>query len=153
MALKLNSNKMKRVLFSLFLIMLFTGCNDDDGIAAALIGNWVSEREEIIECNEPTDNDQINRRCTDASCFRLIMNADGTFTYQRGTFVESGTYSRGGSSLSLCVDEEGEEVCEVYVIDENTSVTLVLSTNDEITGCKNSLFFERQTEEVTDDES
>ncbi len=142
---------MKKFLLPLFLMFLLVGCNDDDENRAALIGDWVSEREEVTDCTEPTDNRTISRRCSEASCVRLIMNADGTYSYQRGTFVENGNFSKGSGSLALCIDEEGEEVCTVFGIDENTTVTLVLSSIDENTGCKTSIFFEREIVEDSED--
>lgn len=138
---------MRKMIIPLLITLVFSGCgNDDEG--AALIGVWISDFKTVTECLDATSNRQINRRCTDASCFQLNLNADGTFTYKEGTAVKSGNYTGNFRSLTLCIDDEGEEVCETYTVGENTNVTLVLTQTNEATGCITSDFFERIEEEA-----
>ncbi|GAB4239957.1 MAG: hypothetical protein Tsb0034_16160 [Ekhidna sp.] len=142
---------MKKIIFPLLLATLFlVNCEDDDK-SGALIGVWIGESREVIECTDDSKNRIFDLDCTNTSCFRLEILADGTYSYKQGTVTDFGDWSGGGTSLRLCTDEEGETLCTDYIIEENTSVTLGISTTDEATACKTIIFFQRELEEEDDD--
>lgn len=137
---------MKKLLAICSLFLIFSGCGEDNE-GKALIGIWESDIVTITECLDGSNNRQINRRCDESSCYRLELNGDGSFSYQKGTLVETGTYSGDFRRLSLCIEDEGETVCENYTVGENTSVTLVLTKTDEFTECVTAEYFERVSTE------
>lgn len=134
---------MKKILV-LFLSLSFLASCSEDNEGEALIGVWIGQFQEVGGCsNNPDEIRTTNLRCTDATCYRLELNSDGTYSYQQGTVRENGTYTGNFSALTLCMDEEGELQCTTFAIEENTSATLFISTTLEATGCKTSVFFEK----------
>lgn len=138
-------------LFAVCLIFLcLISCGDDDQ-GAALIGIWIGDFQDVTQCDDDLDGVRSTTlRCTSSTCYRLALNADGSFSYQQGTLVENGTYTGDFSKLTLCMDEEGETNCITYTVEGNTSATLDISTTNEATGCKTTIFF---TKERPDDTS
>ena len=135
---------MKKLLV-LFLSLSFLASCSVDNEGEALIGVWEGQFQEVGGCsNNPDDIRTTNLRCTDATCYLLELNADGTYSYQQGTIRENGSYTGNFSALTLCMDEEGEIQCTTFAIEENTSATLFISTTLEATACKTSIFFEKQ---------
>jgi len=127
-----------------FASSLFVGCSEDNE-GRALIGSWKGKFREISDCfNNPDDLDSKNLRCNDATCFRLILNTDGNYSFQQGTLVENGTYTGNFDALTLCMDEEGELSCITYEVEENTSATLFISTTNEASGCRTAIFFDKE---------
>jgi len=135
---------MKKLLILFFASSLFVGCSEDNE-GRALIGVWEAYLQEVSNCsNDPDAIRNTNLRCSDATCFRLVLNTDGTYSFQQGTLVENGTYTGDFNALTLCMDEEGELVCTTYAVEENTSATLFISTTNEASGCKTTLFFDKE---------
>lgn len=134
---------MKKIFLFLFASsVLASGCQDDD-TSEALIGTWIGVSNTVSACTDEGSNSFMELDCTNISCFKLELNADGTYSYQKGAPVERGDWSKG-SGLSLCREDDGEIICDLFAIDENTSATLVLSTTDEVTACKTAISFERE---------
>ena len=143
---------MKKLTVLLLSVSFFVGCSEDDE-GKALIGVWEGQFQEVSNCiNNPDEIRTTNLRCNDITCFRLELNADGTYVYQQGTPVENGTYTGNFSALTLCMDEEGELQCTTFTVEENTSSTLFISTTNEASGCKTAIFFQRPfVEEVSEE--
>ncbi len=129
------------LVFSFFI--LFTSCDDDDQ-SGSFVGVWIGNNISVFDCNRDSDNSDRSIRCDDASCYRLELNANKTFSYQEGLPTRSGTWSPSGG-LTLCVEEDGEQVCETYAV-ALTSSTLVISTTNETVGCTTAVSFVRETE-------
>ncbi|SNT29671.1 hypothetical protein SAMN05421640_3264 [Ekhidna lutea] len=130
--------------------IIFTpGCKDDDR-SGSYVGVWVGTNVSVTECD--TNNSSNNLTCDETRCFRLILSADGTYTYQEGLPIRTGTWNTDGG-LTLCVEEDGELECETFDVTVN-STTLTLSTTNEASGCITTHSFERQQEdpEESDDQ-
>ncbi|WP_425391184.1 hypothetical protein [Ekhidna sp.] len=143
---------MKKFILLLSLVALIgtMSCKDDDE-SGSYVGVWESNKVTTRECDNPTDNDDQNRACDDTRCYRLELNADGTFAFQEGLPVRTGTWTVGGD-LTLCVEEDGEQVCESYRATVN-STTLTLATTNENTGCIITQIFIRQFDTPDDQEA
>ena len=139
---------MKKLFVVTLLFLVLAGCGDDDQ-GAALIGVWIGDFRDVTLCdNDPTAAQTFSLRCNSTTCYRLELNADGTYSYQQGTLVENGTYTGNFTVLTLCMDEEGETVCMTYTVEGNTSATLDISMTDEATGCKSTFFFSKDNSDI-----
>ena len=125
-----------------FLILLLVNCGDEDD-NGTLVGVWVATSRTVTECADG-DNSSSDLDCTDFNCFELDLRSDNTYSFQQGSFQEEGTWENG-DFLALCQDQEGEELCLEYTVEQNTTLTLILSTITQGTDCKTTLFFERQS--------
>ena len=135
---------MKKILVVCLICLFFVNCGEDDQ-GVALIGVWIGDFQDVTLCDsDPEAVRSTALRCNDATCYRLTLEADGTYSYQQGTLVENGTYEGNFTRLTLCMDEEGETTCMTYAVEGNTSATLDISTTNEATGCKTTLFFNRE---------
>lgn len=133
--------KIQRLLTITCIACLTFSCSDDDE-TANFIGVWESSSVTVTDCANPIDNNTSRRSCDDTRCFRLTLNADDTFSFQEGLPIKSGRWSVSGSNISLCIEEDGEEVCETYFVSLN-SVTLTLGTLNETTECITNQVFDR----------
>lgn len=133
----------------LFISLIWaSGCGDDDD-SAAFIGVWEGSSVVVSDCS--TNSGTTRRSCDDTRCYRLTLIADGTYTFQEGLPVRSGTWSESGGEITLCVEEDGEQVCETYFITLNSAV-LTLGTVNEANGCITTQIFDRVIE-VEDEET
>ncbi len=114
------------------------GCSDDDN-TGNFIGIWIASSELVENCQEEARNGTTQLECDDVSCYQLELNADNTYSFQRGLAVERGNWS-GGSSLRLCMDEEGEIVCETFGV-QFSGISLILTADSTSSGCISTLFF------------
>ncbi len=138
---------MKKIFILLIGVSLIgsLGSCGEDNEGEALIGVWIGQFQEVSDCvNDPDAVRTSGLRCDDATCYRLVLSADGSFSFQEGLGVENGTYTGNFSSLTLCIDEEGEVQCTTYTVEGNTSATLDISTTNEASGCKTTLFFQKE---------
>ena len=142
---------MKKIIAPLLLCLVFlVNCDDDDN-SAALVGTWIGVSRSVTDCSDPTSNSSTDLDCSDTNCFRLELVGEGrTYSYQQGVLVENGTWDDPGQLL-LCQDQEGETLCDEFTIEENTSVTLVLSSTNEATMCKTTISFRREESLNPDD--
>lgn len=142
---------MKKIIAPLLLCLVFLVNCDDNDTSAALIGTWIGQSISITDCTDPTSNRTTDLDCSNTNCYRLELVGEGrTYTYQQGVLVENGTWDNPGLFL-LCQDQEGETICDEFTLEENTSVTLVLSTTNEATMCKTSISFRREESLNPDD--
>ncbi|WP_420318644.1 hypothetical protein [Ekhidna sp.] len=134
---------MKKNILLLTLVALIgvTGCKDDDE-SGSYVGIWEGDSVASTDCDNPTDNGSTNRSCSDTRCYLLELNADGTFRFQEGLPIRTGTWTVSGG-FSLCVEEDGEQVCEMYTAIVN-STALRLASENETTGCTITQIFTRQ---------
>lgn len=137
-----------KVLFVVFAFCLvFIGCKEEEQ-SAALLGIWEGQSRLVSDCDDDPDAISTTRlNCNQSSCFLLELRSDGTYSYLQGNLTENGTYTGDFSSLTLCMSDEGEEMCTSFVVEGNTSVTLDISTTNAGTGCKTTLQFNRRLEE------
>ncbi len=144
---------MKKILLLLLAISLIwtSGCKDDDK-TGSFVGLWIGTKIEVTDCTDPTDVSQENLSCDDTECYRLELNGDNTYFYQEGLPSKTGNWSTAGG-ITLCVLEDGEEVCETFAATVN-STTLTLSETNEDSGCVTSYIFTRteEMEEEPDDQ-
>ena len=123
------------------LILFFTNCGDEDD-NGMLVGIWVATSQTITECADGNSS-SADLDCSDFNCFELNLMSDNTYAFQQGSFQEAGTWENN-EVLALCQDQEGEELCVEYTVEQNTTLTLILSRVNQGTSCKTTLFFERQ---------
>ncbi|WP_462250220.1 hypothetical protein [Ekhidna sp.] len=130
---------MKKIVpFLLILSIWMIGCSDDDN-TGNFIGIWIATSETISNCQEEARNGTDPLTCTDVSCYKLELNSDNTYSFQRGLAIESGNWS-GGSSLELCMDEEGEIICERFGV-QFSGISLIFTTDSTTSGCISTFFF------------
>lgn len=127
--------------FISILLFISVACSEEDDGSGDFEGIWIGTVINETECTNG-ENAVETLTCDDVECYELTLNSDGTFSYQEGFPTRSGRWSTSGG-LSLCVEEDDEEVCEVYEASVN-STTLILSITDERTGCITSITFAKQ---------
>lgn len=122
-----------------------SGCSDDDS-TEDYIGVWIGNSITVTDCNEANAaaNGFTDLRCSDASCYRLEIKSGNEYSYQQGLTTETGTWSTKGG-LTLCIEEEGDQICETYDL-ALTSSTLTISTTNESTECVRSIIFLREVD-------
>ena len=120
-----------------FGLMWISGCGKDDS-ADSLVGTWEAETIEVSGCADDRRNGSEDVPCND-SCYRLQLMGDGNYTFQQDFAVESGIWSLDGK-LKLCLDDEGEIVCEEYLAVLGQG-SLELSTDSTSSGCVTTYFF------------
>lgn len=143
---------MQKIIILLLSVSMISisGCKDDDK-SGSFVGVWIGTSVTVTDCSNPINNSTTNRSCDDTRCYRLELNADGTYSYQEGLPIRTGTWTVG-ESLTLCVEEDGEEVCETLATTVS-STTLTISTTNEANECVTTQIFSRQFAEETDDQS
>jgi hypothetical protein len=129
-----------------FLILLiapifFTNCGKDD-TGKTYEGNWIGSSEEITGCKFEEDNSSIDLTCDANSCYRLTLKGDGSFTFQEGQPLIEGTWEVSGSTLSLCSEDDGENVCVAYASTIGTTLTLNVTNSKSL--CTTVLTFSRE---------
>lgn len=139
---------MKQILLAaaFFALLLFISCNEKDG-NSSYTGIWVANELEISNCQDDARNGSELLNCDEASCFRLALNGDGSYTFQQGFLQTRGNWSRDGRDLFLCLEDEGEVSCSKYLA-VLTNESLVVSTDSTTAGCITTYNFNR--EEQTD---
>ncbi|MEP0984221.1 hypothetical protein [Ekhidna sp.] len=142
---------MQKIILLLLSISLIgvSGCKDDDE-SGSFVGVWVGASVTVTDCNNPINNSTTTRSCDETRCYRLELNADGTYSFQEGLPVRTGTWTASGG-LVLCVEEDGEEICETLETTVN-STTLTISSTNEANGCITTQIFSRQFGEEIDDQ-
>ncbi|MEO1253381.1 MAG: hypothetical protein AAFY41_00665 [Bacteroidota bacterium] len=130
------------LVLSVSIIVAFSSCSDDDG-SGSFVGVWIGNNITTTNCSDDEDNDSETLRCGD-TCYRLELNSDDTFSYQEVLATRSGTWSTSGG-LTLCVEEEGEEICETYIV-ALTSTTLAITDSTSSSGCTTTINFQRELE-------
>ena len=118
-------------------ILISISCSEDDR-SDSLIGTWVAESIVVTGCSDESRNGTELVECND-SCYRLVLESSGDYSFQREFSTEVGTWD-AGDRLRLCQDEEGEIVCEEFNIDF-AQINLILSTDSTSSGCVTSFIF------------
>lgn len=143
---------MKKIILLLLTSPLFLiSCLDNEDEGVALIGTWIGQFKEETACfDNPDALATTNLRCNTTTCWKLEMNEDGSFVYQKGAVnaLEAGTYSGNIQRLTLCVQDDEDNICTDYVVEENSSGTLTISLTDEISGCKETWFFDKEFTDI-----
>lgn len=121
--------------------LLLMNCKEDDE-GEVYEGVWIGSNVKVENCNTAEDEYNNDLTCDDNSCYRLSLNGDGTFSFQEVLDTKIGTWSVSGSSLSLCIDEEGEQECTTY--STTIGARLTLSLTSESTGCTTTTTFGRE---------
>ena len=117
-------------------------CKEEDDAGNLYVGVWMGTILEASECDSEENDFRSDLACDDNSCNRLTLNSDGTFSFQEGLPTKSGTWNVTGTTLSLCIDEEGELECIDYTSTLGSRLTLSLLS--ESTGCNTTITFERE---------
>lgn len=125
------------VVFAASLIYL-SSCNVDDA-KNDLIGSWVASTVVNSSCSDSSDDGTTTLTCTTEDCIRLTFSEGSEYEFEfiesSATRRESGTIRIDGSTIDLCEEEEGVSVCDRFSFSVN-STTLVLTMNDDQTGCQ-----------------
>lgn len=138
---------MKKIITTCLLCLIFlVNCKDDEDDTGSLIGSWLGTNIAVIDCSDPTANSSNGLSCSATNCYLLTLNDDGTYTYQTGSRASNGDWTSSGGTLSLCIDEEGELVCDNFGIEQITATSLILATTNEATACRTLITFIRQEE-------
>jgi hypothetical protein len=129
-------------------LLWIAGCKNDDD-AGSYIGTWIGQTETISNCKGSNINRNGTKqlKCED-SCYRLILGDDGNFSYQQGFDVQTGFWELDGK-LKLCMEEEGEVLCDQYA-SQIAQGTLTLVSDSTSAGCISTiLFFKEQPADTT----
>lgn len=94
----------------LLALVFLLNCKDED-TTGDYIGVWVATNIDITDCENFTNDEFRSVQCNDNTCYRISLNADGTYTFQKGLEFEQGNWSADGAVLTFCFDEEGEQSC------------------------------------------
>ncbi len=138
---------MKKIIpFLLILCIWFIGCGDDDA-SGNFIGVWVASSVVTTNCQDVTRNGSDGLPCDDVSCYRLELNADDTYSFQRGLGIENGNWDVG-DFLVLCVTEENETVCENFSV-QFSGISMILTADSTSSGCISSFIFEPEIQSDT----
>ncbi|MEO9485546.1 MAG: hypothetical protein ABJG47_18950 [Ekhidna sp.] len=132
--------------FLLISCICFFGCGDDDN-SASFVGTWVADNITVSDCSEPARNRSDALDCDDVSCFKLVLNGDKTYTFQRGLPVESGNWD-AGDFLNLCMDSEGEIICERFAA-QFSGISMILTADSTSSGCVTSYIFNLQAPDTS----
>lgn len=132
-----------KIKFLILLIapILFTNCGKDDS-AKTYEGTWIGTTEEIAGCKFEEDDLSSDLSCDDNSCYRLTLNGDGSFTYQEDLSTRDGTWTVSGDTLTLCSEDDGENVCVTY--SASIGATLTLSVVNGTSECTTTTTFGRE---------
>lgn len=131
---------MKKIIPLLLITCIwFIGCSDDDS-SGNFIGTWVATSVVVSNCQDDNRNGADELACDDVTCYRLELNADETYSYQRGLGVETGTWD-SGDVLRLCMDQEGEITCESFGV-QFSGISMILTADSTTSGCISSFFFD-----------
>lgn len=118
--------------------MAVSSCSDDDA-KNDLLGSWVANTVVNSSCDDSADDGTTTLTCTTEDCIRIIFTEGSEYEIQmtasNATRRESGTIRIDGSTIDLCEEEEGVSVCNRFSFSVSSS-TLVLTMNDESTGCQ-----------------
>jgi len=117
--------------------IMTVGCSDEDS-SGDLVGVWVAEQIVVTGCRDEARNGTEELECN-ISCYRLNLQSNGDYTFQQGFTTELGFW-RSGDRLELCMDEEGEVLCESFNIDFAQN-TFIMSTDSSSSGCVTSYVF------------
>lgn len=119
-------------------IIAVSSCSDDDA-KNDLLGSWVANTVVNSSCDDSADDGTTTLTCTTENCIRIIFTEGSEYEIQmtasNATRRESGTIRIDGSTIDLCEEEEGVSVCNRFSFSVSSS-TLVLTMNDESTGCQ-----------------
>ncbi|WP_436516011.1 hypothetical protein [Ekhidna sp. To15] len=138
---------MKKIIpFLLIICVWLIGCNDDDS-SGNFVGVWVAKSVAVTNCQDDNRNGTNGISCDDISCYRLELNEDGSYTYQRGLGTEEGTWDVN-DFLTLCVDEENELVCENFSV-QFSGISMILTADSTSSGCTSSFFFDPEVQTDT----
>lgn len=121
------------------------GCGDDDS-SGNFIETWVASSITVSDCSDPARNGTNAVSCDDVTCYRLELNGDDSYTFQRGLSIENGTWGVG-DFLQLCMTEEGETSCENFAV-QFTGISMVLTSDSTSSGCVTNYFFSPETTEA-----
>lgn len=135
---------MKKIIGILIISLAFLASCDKTDRNEPLYAVWIGVNESRFDCENQNNNYSRQLRCEDNSCYRLEIKSDGTFAFQQVSGVEEGRWTATGELLILCQDDDGDEVCEEYIIDSNTSTTLALSTINTANSCRTTFSYQRQ---------
>ena len=72
------------------------------------------------------------------------MLSENTFHLQQGSASTEGNWMAADGMLSLCPKDEDEMICEVFIIDENTEETLMLSTINNNNSCRTTVTYQQE---------
>ena len=133
-----------KLIFSLLALSVLLNCKDED-TTGDYIGTWIATNIDITDCENFTLNDFRSVQCNDTNCYKIEFNADGSYAFQRGLDTERGTWSADGAVISLCFDEEGEQVCTSATAIIASGGTLRLSFEEGGVGCITAYIMERDT--------
>lgn len=145
------------VLFSMsILIISLIGCNKKEleDNRTEIIGTWIANFETFSGCDDPGPGMDIQREvsCTDNDCITYTFQDDGVyfaeFTVEGDNFGEQGTYSLDIDEITLCIEDDGENICNGGDYDVS-GLSLSFSFVDPETGC--TVF--RTFDKVMDDPS
>lgn len=130
---------MKKIilLLSVGVLVGVIGCGDDDE-SGSFVGTWIGQTR-TISCKDPSRSVPTTSLKCDDSCYRLILEGNGDFTYQQGFSTQSGFWELG-DKLKLCSDEEGETMCDRYSA-QLAQGSLTLVTDSTSAGCVTTLLF------------
>lgn len=120
----------------------FIGCGDDDS-SGNFIGVWVANSIVVTNCQDDNRNGANGVACDDVSCYRLELNEDNTYSFQRGLGIEEGTWDVD-DFLVLCVEQEGEIDCENFSV-QFSGISMILTADSTSSGCTSSYFFDPET--------
>lgn len=132
----------------LLIILTVVSCGKDDDTTATYLGTWIATNIDITRCDDFEDEDFRTVRCTDNSCYRLIFNNDGTYSFQTGITTDTGTWTADGFNITFCIEDDEGDICTVAT--GVISSTLRLTYEAEANGCITAYVFEKLEE--TDDE-
>lgn len=131
----------------LLIVLTAISCGKDDDTTATYLGTWIATNIDITRCDDFEDEDSRTLRCTDTSCYKLIFNSDGTYSFQTGITTEIGTWTADGFNITFCIEEDEGEICTVAtgVITSTLRLTYEATAN----GCVTAYVLEN---EVADDD-
>lgn len=136
------------------LIISLIGCNKKEleDNRTEIIGTWIANFETFTGCDDPGMDIQGEVSCTEDLCVTYTFEEDGIyfaeFTVDRDNFGEQGTYSLGVDDITLCIEDDGENICNGGGYDVS-GLSLSFSIVDPETGC--TVF--RTFDKVMDDPS
>ncbi|MEP1033301.1 hypothetical protein [Ekhidna sp.] len=138
---------MKKIIpFLLISCIWFIGCGDDDS-SGNLIGTWVATSILVSDCQDGNRNGANDVSCDEVSCYRLALNGDDTYSFQRGLGTDNGTWDVG-DFLRLCMTEEGETSCEQFAV-QFSGISMILIADSTSAGCVSTYFFNPETQADT----
>ena len=136
------------------LFICLISCKEDDATKtnqSVLPGNWTLTEVLLTRCDLTEDNDTISYPCTSTSCvtYSFLVDSLSVETYVIATLDgdittnQSGDYSISDDRLSLCIDNEGEIICDNYRIVLGDDLLTLVGENSE-SGCTETLTLEKE---------